>query len=634
MSLELVQPKPASEKSLPEAVAQAQQLLLSQQYPEGYWSYTLEANESIGAGFIQLMHFIGEVDEDTQRGLTARMLSLQQEDGSWPLFHEGPGDLSTTVECYLALRLSGLSEFHEKLRRARAFILSRGGLTKIRVFTRIHLALFGLVPWSSCPSMPAALMLLPPWSGFSIYEFSSWARACIVPLLLLGEKKPVREIPFAIEELYAEPPSERHFSFPNRSGFFSLSNLFIHLDRLLKWVERLPWHPGKDFAIRMAENWTRDHIERTEDIYPAMGYAILGLKALGCPNSDPTIQKALQGLKRFQQTNSTQTHQQCCISPHWDTPWACLALLEAGLPPDDPRLAKAARYLISKEIRDFRGDWKIKNPEGPSGGWSFEFQNDYFPDLDDALVAINFLRKMHLPPSETSGPIVRALNWILSMQSRNGGWAAFDKDNLASWVNKIPFSDHGACLDPPTPDITGRMIEMLASFGYMRDHPVIARAVRFLQQSQEPFGAWRGRWAVNFIHGTWCVLQGFQAIGRESREAFLQKAVGWLKSIQNRDGGWGESCRSDEENRYVPLDVSTASQTAWAVLGLMAAGEADSPSARRGIQWLIQNQRPDGGWDEPYYTGTGFPGHFYIRYHGYRHYFPLLALGRYQNYHS
>jgi squalene-hopene/tetraprenyl-beta-curcumene cyclase len=290
---------------------------------------------------------------------------------------------------------------------------------------------------------------------------------------------------------------------------------------------------------------------------------------------------------------------------------------------------EAAQYLISKEIKEFAGDWWFKNQDGPPGGWSFEFQNDYFPDVDDTIEAIHFLKQVGLPKEETEGPIQRGIDWMLSMQSRNGGWAAFDKNNLAQWVNKIPFSDHGACLDPPTPDMTGRMLELFSLFGYPRNHPVVARALTFLKKSQEPFGAWRGRWGVNYIYGTWSVLQGLSAIGEDLQTPSIKKAVSWIQSIQNKDGGWGESCLSDSQNEYVPLGTSVPSQTAWATLALMAAGERDLIAVRRGIHWLIENQNDEGGWNEPYFTGTGFPGHFYIRYHGYCYYFPLLALGRY-----
>lgn len=647
-------PSPRESSALQRAVS----LLMSHQAQGGYWWYTLEANEAIGAGVVQLMHFIGDVDKDTEEGLVRRMLSQQREDGSWSLFKDGPSDLSTTIECYFAMRLAGRPIDHPALVKARSFIVANGGLTKVRVFSRIHLALFGLIPWSACPTMPAWLMLLPPSLGVSIYEFSTWARASIVPLLLIGAAKPVRPLPFSLDELYSETremrlvEGSRVFRFPKAEKAFSLENFFLQCDRLLKFSEKLPFHPGKQRALRKAEQWTRDHIARTEDIYPAMAYGILALSALGYPNSDPTIQKALNGLKKFRyryrggrreepalpglatseggEAPSEYVHQQCCISPNWDTPWAAVALLDAGVPGDHPSILKAARYMISKEVKDFRGDWAAKNPEGPAGGcWSFEFENDYFPDVDDTIEALHLLKRCGLPKEEKEGPIARGLAWLLSMQCDNGGWAAFDKNNVSNWVNEIPFSDHGACLDPPTPDITGRMIELLAGLGYTASDIPVQKALSFLQKTQEPSGAWRGRWGVNFIYGTWCVLQGLAAIGRDLHAPDIRKAVRWIESVQNKDGGWGESCLSDARNAYVPLARSTASQTAWAVMALLAAGERDSISVHRAIQWLTSRQTAEGGWDEAEFTGTGFPGHFYIRYHGYRYYFPTLALGKY-----
>ncbi len=629
-------------KELLSAKNKACQNLLKKQSSQGYWFFTLEANESIGAGFIQLMHFLGSVDSRLQQGLVTRMLNQQNPDGSWSLFYEGPSDLSITIECYLSLRLAGHSPHEKTLKQAREFILSKGGLQKVRVFTRIHLAIFGLVPWSACPSMPIWLTLLPLSSGFSIYEFSSWARACIVPLLIVDTIKPVVPISFNLDELFVS--EDRSFTLETSKKFLSFENFFIQFDKILKWTEKLSAHPGKKKALKVAEQWVRGHLSRTEDIYPAMAYGAMAIKALGYPTTDPTIQKALDGLKKFQQNSNPpsppfdkgglggfQVHQQCCISPNWDTPWSGTALLESGLEATHPQLLAAARYLLSKEIRSFRGDWKFKNPNAPASGWAFEFQNDYFPDVDDTIQILFFLHGTLLPEKEEVGKkeaIQRGLSWLLSMQSNNGGWGAFDKNNVATWVNKIPFSDHGACQDPPTPDITGRMLELL--WKDSKHRPVIKRAVQFIRKTQESFGAWRGRWGVNYLYGTWCVLQGLAAIGEDVHSTAVKKAAQWIVSVQNPDGGWGESCLSDEKNTFVPLKTSVPSQTAWAVMGLVAAGLASSKATQRGVEWLITHQDNSGDWKELHYTGTGFPGHFYLRYHGYGRYFPLLALGRYE----
>ncbi|MDO8643594.1 MAG: squalene--hopene cyclase, partial [bacterium] len=615
-------------EGLQQVLIRARQQLLSTQQADGYWWYTLEANETINAGTLFLMHFIEDVDPSLEKGLANQILSEQRIDGSWGIYFGAPGDLSATVECYIALKMAGHSPLSKPMALARKFILSRGGAEHSRIFTRIHLALFGLVPWSSCPSMPSWFMLLPSWCPINIYSFSSWARASIVPLLVVLDKKPVRPIPrFTIDEIFANPPETRDFSFPNPKGFFSVEFLFLLADKVFKILGGLKWHPGRKKALAACEKWIRDHIERTEDIFPAMAYAAYAMNILGYPKSDRTLQKAWTiGLKKFQQKHENKVYQQCCISPVWDTPWAGMAMLTAGEKPDAAPLLQSGRWLIQQQITNFHGDWAVKNKKGEPGGWAFEFQNDYFPDVDDTIEVLFFLQKLALPIEEKREAINRGLKWLFSMQSQNGGWAAFDKDNTQEWVNRIPFSDHGACLDPPTPDITGRMVELMVSFGYSRSHPAVSKAIHFLKKTQENWGPWWGRWGVNYLYGTWCVLQGLSAIGENFKQPYLLKAVNWLKSVQNEDGGWGESCAGYIDQRYIRLKESTPSQTAWALMGLIAAGEEKSNAVTQGVRFLISKQNENGSWDEPYFTGTGFPGHFYIRYHGYRQYFPTLAL--------
>lgn len=649
-------------------IHKSQELLLSQQFKEGFWWYTLEANESICAEYIMMLHLL-DLDKQyskVQDGLLKRILKKQGSDGSWVLYHEGPGDLSTTIECYLALKLAGHSPDQAHMLRAKDFVLKQGGITQSRVFTKIHLALLGIVPWNACPVMPVSFILLPEWLPLNIYEFSSWARACIVPLLIILEKKPLFKIPLAsLEELFVESPKMRDYSYKTKKGLFSLENFFIQINNLLKvTVPYIPFNPLTSKAILTAKKWIEDHISKTEDIYPALAYSLLALKLLGRETSDPSIQKCLKGLLLFQQhcmdelpaipstlyskdkkikapdtyfiseEQSQYIHQQCCISPVWDTPWMGMALLESGLGNDHPALTKAARWLISKQILQTKGDWSIKNKKAQSGGWSFEFENDYFPDVDDTIEVLSLLFKVDLPRQEMMESFQRGLDWTLSMQSKNGGWAAFDVDNTANWVNKIPFSDHGACLDPPSPDITGRMLELLSLIGHSKDYPPCERAIQFILQRQEKNGSWEGRWGVNYIYGTWCVLQGLTQVGLQSNDPSIRKAVKWLKSIQHEDGGWSESCESYTQKKYVPLKHSTASQSAWALMALLAAGETESAEVHRGIEYLLSRQSPLGGWEEEAYTGTGFPGHFYIRYHGYRHYFPLLALSKFKNTYS
>ncbi|MBF0493406.1 MAG: squalene--hopene cyclase [Deltaproteobacteria bacterium] len=652
--------------ALDECVDNASKAILSQQFQEGFWWYTLEANESINAEFIFLLHWIGLNSEYTTliQSLSQRIESSQNPDGSWSLYHDGPGELSTTIECYLALKLSGHSlESSNSLYLAKEFILKHGGLTQCRAFTRIHLALFGLIPWENCPSMPVSFVLFPHWFPLNIYEFSSWARACIVPLLVVQEKKFILKDynPHYLDELYVERnPQDREWDFKNTKGLFSLENLFFGIDKLLKVKDRFIkiQNPFNKIALKKAEKWILDHVSKTEDIYPALAYSLLALKALNYPTQHPLFQKCLKALFSFQQKiskeidvlpteahedsyktplpwqaslESTLIYQQCCISPVWDTPWAGVALAEAGIKDSHPALIKAARWLLTKQITQTYGDWSIKNKKAPPGGWSFEFENDYFPDVDDTVQVLAFLFRVDLPREQITAPFQRGLDWIFSMQSKNGGWAAFDMDNTKSWVNKIPFSDHGACLDPPSPDLTARVLEFLGFIGYSLDHPACAKAFEFLRKTQEMNGSWEARWAVNYIFGTSSALQGLSSIGLNLKEPMILKAVHWLKSIQNEDGGWSESCESYNQKRHIPLPYSTASQTAWAILGLVAAGEEKSEEVRRGVEFLINTQNEKGTWDEEAFTGTGFPGHFYIRYHGYRHYFPLLALAKYRS---
>jgi squalene-hopene cyclase len=632
-------------------IEKAQNLLLTHQFPEGYWWYTLEANETIGAEYIFLREFLGIPDPELSRGLCQRILSQQRADGSWAIYYGGPGDLSTTVECYWALKLSGFAIDHPAMESARGFIHAQGGPTKTRVFTKIHLAMFGLAPWSAAPAMPYILMMLPKWAPISIFEFSSWARACIVPLLVVLNEQPVHNISIDLEELYPGPTTQRDWSISDSdSDYFALGKVFIFLDKFLKNIGkfRLPKFK-RSAAIKRCIKYIREHIDKTEDIYPALAYAAIALKTLGHGVEDPTVSRCLQALQSFQQVSEDQLahiprnysradllepsrfiHQQCCISPVWDTPWAAVSLLESGLDPAHPALRKSADWLVSKQIREVYGDWAIKNKRGRPGGWSFEFRNEYFPDVDDTIEVLTLFHRMGLPSPVIKESFDLGLEWLLSMQSKDGGWAAFDVDNTLHLVNHIPFSDHGACLDPPTADITGRMLEFLSMIDFDLDAPLVQRAKRFLYDEQSAWGGWEGRWGVNYLYGTWCALQGLAALGEFPSEPPIHKAVSWLKAAQLPDGGWGESCAGYQSGEFVPLPHSVPSQTAWALMGLIAAGEAHSPAVTRGIEFLLKRQTSHGCWDEKEYTGTGFPGHFYIRYHGYRHYFPLLALGKYR----
>jgi squalene-hopene/tetraprenyl-beta-curcumene cyclase len=650
---------------LRESLLQGCRNLLNQQHPEGYWWYTLEANDSINAEYIFLLHYLGRSSPETEAALGCGMLQNQNKDGSWSLFYQGPGDISTTVECYLALKLSGHDVESKPMAKARQFILKNGGITKMRIFSRVHLALLGLVSWEICPQMPVGFMNLPSWGPVSIYEFSSWARACVVPLLVIMDQRKTRPVSVTLDELYPDGPERAKWGYPSKD-FLSFDTVFIQLDKILQVADKLRIKPLRGSALKACETYIREHIRETADIFPAMFYGVLALNSLGYSLNDQDVQIGLDGLKSFhipmsqsddviaipfqsefhalnprnesstksEQPNPTieppLLYQQCCISPVWDTAWAGVALRDAGTPSDHPELIKAARWLIKKQITDVRGDWSVKNKAGPAGGWSFEFLNKYYPDIDDTIEVLMFLHEVDLPYRELKKPFESGLNWLLSMQSKNGGFAAFDKDNDMEILNKIPFADHGACLDPATADITGRMIEFLAGIGYDLDSDVVQRAADFIMKQQSPDGSFWGRWGVSYVYGTWGALGGLCALNRPEDRGVIAKAIAWLKSVQNADGGFGESCLSDAEGKFIPAGESVASQTAWALMTFVSAGEARSTEAGRAAAWLVANQRESGTWDERHFTGTGFPGHFYIRYHGYRNFFPVMALGRYE----
>jgi squalene-hopene/tetraprenyl-beta-curcumene cyclase len=647
----------------------------SLQRTDGYWWFALEANETIGAEFIYLMHYLGEVDEEIQGGICQRILDVQRADGSWALYYDGPGDLSTAVECYFALKLGGLDTNDERMVKAREFIHSRGGAENSRVFTRIHLAMFGIVPWTSCPAMPAEFIFLPKWFYVSIYSFSSWARVTIVPLLIFMCERTVQRLPdnFSIEEIFRNPRDSRDFRFKAKRGFFSIENFFIQLDRLLHFYERHHLKSLRRKATRRCKEWIWERVKSTEDIYPPMAYCALAHKACGYENDSPQIRKPFNALKMFQQRYTTEDvpalpdeirddgrarpselrdmginvkaeattrekkkaareaiHQQCCISPIWDTPWMIEALLEAGVPNDDPALLRSGRWLIAKQITEVKGDWAVRNPAAKPGGWAFEFENDYYPDVDDAIEVLTVLARLGIPWREKEKAIKTGIEWLLSMQNDDGGWGAFDRNQTRELVNRIPFSDHKACLDPSSPDIAGRAVEFLIKRNFSPSHPAIKKAIRYINRTQEGFGAWFARWGINYIYGTWCVLEALGAMGLRANDERARKGVAWLKSVQRIDGGFSEVPDTyDPKKAFDSYDVSVPSQTAWALMGLTAGGAVHSKEAARAALWLIENMNADGAWDERHYTGTGFPLHFYIRYHGYRHFFPLLALARY-----
>ena len=617
-----------------------------EQYADGFWWAELESNATMDAEYVMLTAFLGARDEACWRGVAQDTRKYQRADGSWAMYHGAPGDLSTTIECYFALKLAGDSPDAPYMARAREFIRSRGGIAAARTFTRIWLALFGQWSWDDLPVMPPELMLLPPKAPLSIYRFSSWARGTIVPLLLLMDDRPVRAIPESarLDELHVEGAKTR----PPRDN---IDRFFFAVDRALRVYNRLPMKPLRQRARRVAEEWILAHQEADGSwggIQPPWVYSLMALYTVGHGLEDPALKKGLAGMhdRWMIRRDDGSMRVQACLSPVWDSGLALLALLESGADPSQPAIRKAAEWLLREEIR-VPGDWCVQVPDVEPSGWAFEFENDLYPDIDDTAVVLLALEKASALDESTRN---RAVRWVLAMQSRNGGWAAFDKDNTSRLPAMLPFCDFGEVIDPPSADVTAHVLEMLCSLPFERRDHALRRALRYLYAQQEKEGSWFGRWGVNHIYGVGAVLPALAAAGEDMDGLAVRRAVRWLEDRQNTDGGWGESCASYVDAAARGRGESTASQTAWALLGLVAAGRADSPIAHRGARWLLDCQRPDGAWDEESFTGCGFPGYgigeergarifegrelcagFMIRYHLYRNCFPLLALGRYRS---
>jgi squalene-hopene/tetraprenyl-beta-curcumene cyclase len=582
------------------------------------------------------------------------------------MYYGAPGDLSTTIECYFALKLAGTSPSTPTMVKARDFILANGGIPKARVFTKVWLALFGQWDWRGTPAMPPELMLVPTWAPFNIYKFASWARATIVPLLVILTQHPTRPLSaeLALDELYLGDRADADLRLPSRGGgLLSLERVFLVADRLLRWYEKVPWKPLRGLAIRRAERWIVDHQEADGSwggIQPPWVYSLMTLSHLGRALDEPTMAKGLAGFRQqwsLPSDDGDALRVQACLSPVWDTALATLGLLDSGLHADHEAIQRATRWLMGEEIR-VKGDWAVRNPGIEPSGWAFEFENDMYPDIDDSSIIVMDIAAARMTDAGEERARLEALSrstaWMTAMRSKNGGWGAFDKDNDTSYLAKIPFADFGELLDPPSADVTAHVIEMYGRLGYAKDHPVVARGLDYLWREQEADGAWFGRWGVNYVYGIGAVLPALVSVGVDMAQPQVRRAVDWLLAHQNDDGGWGESPASYVDPSLRGRGDSTASQTAWALLGLIAAGDRSSDSARRGVEYLVRTQSPDGTWDEPQFTGCGFPGYgsgdqpenyrevgdpgwqglelssgFMINYHLYRNYFPLWALGRY-----
>jgi squalene-hopene/tetraprenyl-beta-curcumene cyclase len=625
----------AAERPLDKAIERTRDYFFREQMADGFWWAELESNVTITAEYIMLFHFLGMVDKQRERKMAKYILSKQLEEGSWSIWFGGPGDLSTTVEAYFALKLAGYSSDHSSMVIARDFILSKGGILKTRVFTKVFLALFGEFSWLGVPSMPIELMMLPEWAYFNIYELSSWSRATIIPLSVIMSENPVRKLPprARVQELFVRPPRPRDYSFTRQDGIISWKNFFIGVDHLLKIYELSPIRPLKKKSVALAEQWILDHQEASGDwggIQPAMLNSILALHCLGYDNDHPAVVNGLEALANFCIEDEDSLLLQSCVSPVWDTALVLVAMQEAGVPTDHPALIKSSQWLLDCEVRS-KGDWQMKSPDLMPGGWAFEFLNDWYPDVDDSGFVMLALKNIKVrDKKQKEQAIKRGITWCLGMQSENGGWGAFDKDNTKHLLNKIPFADLEALIDPPTADLTGRMLELLGTFNLPKNHDAMVRALAFVKKEQEPEGPWWGRWGVNYIYGTWSVLCGLKAVGEDMSQPYLRKAVNWLKSKQNLDGGWGEVCESYSDRSLMGCGPSTPSQTSWALLSLFSVGEVHSTAVTRGVEYLISTQKVNGEWVEEQFTGTGFPKYFMIKYHIYRNCFPLMALGRYR----
>lgn len=626
-------------QQLDECILRSQKYLLDAQFKDGYWNSELLVDPLTICDYILFTHWSGNIDPELEENAAKHLLKEQHTDGGWGQYNGAPSDINLSVKAYHILKIAGMSERDPRMVRARATILRMGGIPKTNTYTKFYLALVGQFPWKYLPSIPVELLLLPNWFIFNIYELSAWTRAMVVSMSIINHFQPTRNLPpeHQINELYPYGTHKSDFSLPRDKKLLSWRNFFLLANRFLKFYDSLSWKPLRKKALKKAEKWITERIGEGSDglgaIFPSMCNTLMALESLGYSRSHPLYVKAEKHLKDLivHDPVTGEVRVRPCFGPVWDTAICSVALAESGLPSNHPSLQKAADWLLSKEVRQ-RGDWYNKNPYPECSGWAFEFNNVYYPDVDDTVKSLLGLRLIKSSDKELQATVMeRAFKWALSFQCKGGGFAAFDKDVTKPWLEKVPFSDHNAILDPPCSDITGRMLEYIGKANYPVEPKTLSRIITYMKQSQESDGSWWGRWGVNYIYGTWQALRGLSAVKEDMNQDWIMRSRDWLESCQNPDGGWGETPGSYDHACLKGQGTSTATQTAWAVMGILSFGDPTRPSIQSGIQFLLNTQYADGTWNGDYYTGTGFPKVYYMRYEYYRINWPLIALAEYKD---